>query len=106
MKNERIEDHTKKRRKKSRRRSINSVPTIKFSEQLMYAQANDIPIDICGVAYTSKKPYEALRVMETGNYMVDYESNSMGQITAIHIDQVSGTNNHVSDYKSSSPIHN
>ena len=65
---------------------------IQFREQLLYARKNHIPIDVCGISYTDKHPCEGMRVMETGNYMVDYEGDSEGHIVAIHIDNVTRNN--------------
>ncbi|MBO6308104.1 MAG: hypothetical protein J6N70_04545 [Oribacterium sp.] len=62
---------------------------IRFLDQLIFAMENDIGIDVEGVSYNDRKPQDVIAVMQNGSYMVDYDSDYQGQITAIHIRNVS-----------------
>ncbi|MCR4604691.1 MAG: hypothetical protein K5639_01695 [Eubacterium sp.] len=57
-------------------------------EQLVYAHSHGIDVDIEGISYNKRNPEEVLRIMERGNYMVDFEGDALGRIIAIHIDRV------------------
>ncbi|MBQ4462860.1 MAG: hypothetical protein II915_00435 [Eubacterium sp.] len=57
---------------------------IHFRDQLEYANAHGIPVDVEGKGYI-KRPRDIIAVMQKGNYMVDYEGDEMGRIKAIHI---------------------
>ena len=63
-------------------------PRIRFLDQLNYARAHGIGIDIEGVSYSERRPQDVIRIMQSGSYMVDYESDLQGHITAIHINNV------------------
>ncbi len=63
-------------------------PRIHFLDQLNYAQAHGIGIDIEGISYNHRRPQDVISVMQNGSYMVDYESDPTGHITAIHINNV------------------
>ena len=63
-------------------------PRIRFMDQLNYAQAHGIGIDIEGVSFSNRHPQDVISIMQNGSYMVDYESDFSGHITAIHINNV------------------
>ena len=61
---------------------------IHFLDQLTYAKEHGITIDVEGIPYTKRRPQDVVAVMQRGNYMVDYESDRSGHITAIHINSI------------------
>ena len=63
-------------------------PRIRFADQLNYAMSHGIDIDVEGVPYTNRRPKDVITIMQRGSYMVDYESDLQGRITAIHINNV------------------
>ena len=63
-------------------------PRIRFLDQLNYAKTHGIGIDIEGVSFSNRHPEDVMRIMQSGSYMVDYESDMKGHITAIHINNV------------------
>ncbi len=58
-------------------------------DQLQYAREHGIGIDVDGVSYSHRYPQDVIAVMQRGNYMVDYDSDDEGRITAIHVNQIS-----------------
>ena len=60
---------------------------IHFRDQLDYARAPGIPLDIEGRTNINRTG-DILAVMQQGNYMVDYEGDEMGRIKAIHISNI------------------
>ena len=64
-------------------------PRIHFLDQLTYAGQHGIGIDVDGVSYTNRKPRDVIAVMQRGDYMVDYDSDEDGRITAIHVNRIS-----------------
>ncbi len=69
-------------------RGVYMEPRIRFLDQLNYAKAHGIGIDIEGVSYNHRHPQDVISIMQSGSYMVDYESDFTGHITAIHINNV------------------
>ena len=61
---------------------------IRLKDQLVYAKSHGIDVDVEGISYSNRKPEDILRIMERGNYMVDFEGDALGRIIAIHIDRV------------------
>lgn len=61
---------------------------IRLRDQLVYAKSHGIDIDVEGISYSERRPEDILRIMERGNYMVDFEGDALGRIIAIHIDRV------------------
>ncbi|MBO4395154.1 MAG: hypothetical protein J5819_02260 [Eubacterium sp.] len=58
-------------------------------DQLQYAREHGIGIDVDGVSYSNRYPQDVIAVMQRGNYMVDYDSDDEGRITAIHVNHIS-----------------
>ena len=58
-------------------------------DQLQYAREHGIGIDVDGVSYSKRYPQDVIAVMQRGNYMVDYDSDEEGKITAIHVNRIS-----------------
>ena len=63
-------------------------PRIRFMDQLNYARSHGIGIDVEGVSFDNRRPQDVISIMQSGSYMVDYESDLQGHITAIHINNV------------------
>ena len=61
---------------------------IHFMDQLVYAKEHGIDVDVEGISYSDRRPNDVVAVMQRGNYMVDYESDYRGRITAIHINSI------------------
>ena len=55
-------------------------------DEFMHAKKEGIDVDVHGVPYSDKSPEEFWQVLQTGNYMLDYEGDSMGHIVALHVD--------------------
>ena len=65
---------------------------IHFMDQLNYAKQHGLCIDVDGISYANRYPQDVIAVMQRGNYMVDYDSDENGQITGIHVNQISHCN--------------
>ncbi len=63
-------------------------PRIRFLDQLNYAMSHGIGVDVEGEPVSNRKPQDVVKIMQRGSYMVDYESDLRGHITAIHINNV------------------
>ena len=74
---------------KERRRIVTVEKRIHFMDQLCYAKRHGLTIDVDGVSYANRYPQDVIAVMQRGNYMVDYDSDEEGNITAIHVNQIS-----------------
>ncbi|HAK57581.1 MAG TPA: hypothetical protein DCP06_01235 [Lachnospiraceae bacterium] len=61
---------------------------MRFLDQLKFAKNNGIAIDVEGVSYSDRRPQDVIAVMQRGSYMVDYDSDYQGRITAIHVRKV------------------
>lgn len=57
-------------------------------EEIQHAKDAGVAIDIQGVSYNQKKPEELWRVLQQGNYMLDYEGDENGHVVALHIDSI------------------
>lgn len=57
-------------------------------DELAHARKQGIRIDVGGVSYENKPPEELWKVLQRGAYMLDYEADTLGRITALHIDRV------------------
>ena len=57
-------------------------------EELAHAREQGIRIDVGGVSYEDRPPEELWKVLQRGAYMLDYEADMLGRITALHIDRV------------------
>ncbi len=57
-------------------------------DEWKHAKENGIDVDVGGVSYIDRSPEELWQVMQRGSYMLDYEADSLGRITALHIDKV------------------
>lgn len=52
-------------------------------EEIQHAKDAGVAIDIQGVSYNQKKPEELWRVLQQGNYMLDYEGDENGHVVAL-----------------------
>lgn len=58
-------------------------------DEAVRAKKQGIRIDVGGVSYNEKSREALARVLQKGNYMLDYEGDALGHIVALHIDKVS-----------------
>lgn len=61
---------------------------IHFLDQLIYAKKNGISVDVEGVSFARRRAEDVIKIMQRDSYMVDYESDDTGRITAIHVNHV------------------
>lgn len=57
-------------------------------DELAHARQEGITVDVGGVSYDDRPPEELWKVLQRGAYMLDYEADTLGRITALHIDRV------------------
>lgn len=57
-------------------------------DELAHARRKGISVDVGGVSYEDRPPEELWKVLQRGAYMLDYEADTLGRITALHIDRV------------------
>lgn len=57
-------------------------------EEIQHAKNAGVAIDVQGVSYNQKETDELCRVLQQGNYMLDYEGDEKGRIIALHIDSI------------------
>jgi hypothetical protein len=57
-------------------------------DELAHARQEGITVDVGGVSYENRSPEELWKVLQRGTYMLDYEADTLGRITALHIDRV------------------
>lgn len=57
-------------------------------DEVKRAKAHGIPVDIDGRSYNYEETERVARVLQRNSYMLDYEGDALGRITALHIDSV------------------
>lgn len=57
-------------------------------DELAHAKKMGIAVDVGGVSYEDRPPEELWKVLQRGAYMLDYEADMLGRITALHIDRI------------------
>ena len=57
-------------------------------DEFRHAKQKGIEVNVHGISYSDKSPEELWQVLQEGNYMLDYEGDSLGHIVALHIDPI------------------
>ena len=83
-----VGDFTSQRRLPGRQMNGGIMQKKWIMDEFRHAQKEGIYVDVQGVSYSDKSPEEFWQVLQEGNYMLDYEGDSLGHIVALHIDPV------------------